>query len=200
MLATLPNAVSLARALLAFALFPLEDRPVWFLIVVSAAVVSDWLDGYLARKLNQTSRLGVVLDIVADNILRTALWMVVARMAPTAWLQCAAVLLVSVEWTTFFATQTLAGTHHWKDAAADAPKPIQAFFANGFRNPLAAWGMAGVFGLPVLCYIRFALPSLLPSPVLRGLAALLAGGRLLSLAVEAYFLWRYVLYLQRPTD
>ncbi len=30
--------------------------------------VTDWLDGYLARRLNQTSKLGEILDPVADRL------------------------------------------------------------------------------------------------------------------------------------
>lgn len=33
------------------------------------AVMTDWADGYLARKLNQSSRLGTLLDQVVDKIL-----------------------------------------------------------------------------------------------------------------------------------
>lgn len=44
------------------------------------ASVTDWLDGYMARRLNQTSRFGAFLDPVADKlIVATALVMLVER-------------------------------------------------------------------------------------------------------------------------
>jgi CDP-diacylglycerol--glycerol-3-phosphate 3-phosphatidyltransferase/cardiolipin synthase len=43
------------------------------------AAVTDWLDGYLARRLNQTSNFGAFLDPVADKlIVSTALILLVA--------------------------------------------------------------------------------------------------------------------------
>ena len=62
---TLPNAVSALRLLgvpvfLWLVLGPELDVLALVLLMVSG--FTDWLDGYLARKLNQTSRLGEILD------------------------------------------------------------------------------------------------------------------------------------------
>jgi cardiolipin synthase len=43
--------------------------PLLALLLFIAAAASDWLDGYLARKHNDTSLLGQVFDIVADKLL-----------------------------------------------------------------------------------------------------------------------------------
>ncbi len=49
-------------------------------LIFAAAGITDTLDGYLARKLGQTSRLGAFLDPVADKlIVATALVLLVSR-------------------------------------------------------------------------------------------------------------------------
>ncbi|MCW2756119.1 MAG: CDP-diacylglycerol-phosphatidylglycerol phosphatidyltransferase [Marmoricola sp.] len=68
---TLPNGVSFLRLLgvplfLWLVLGPKAD--VAALIVLMASGVTDWLDGYLARRLNQTSKLGEILDPVVDRL------------------------------------------------------------------------------------------------------------------------------------
>jgi CDP-diacylglycerol--glycerol-3-phosphate 3-phosphatidyltransferase/cardiolipin synthase len=56
-----------------------ERYPDWLAAsIFAAAAVTDWLDGWLARKLNQTSSFGAFLDPVADKLMvATALVMLV---------------------------------------------------------------------------------------------------------------------------
>jgi cardiolipin synthase len=68
---TIPNAVSALRLLgvplfLWLVLGPEAD--ILALIVLMISGITDWLDGYLARRLHQTSRLGEILDPVADRL------------------------------------------------------------------------------------------------------------------------------------
>jgi cardiolipin synthase (CMP-forming) len=68
---TVPNALSFLRVLLVPVFFwlvmvPEADELALGVLVVSG--VTDWLDGRLARALGQTSRLGQVLDPVADRL------------------------------------------------------------------------------------------------------------------------------------
>jgi cardiolipin synthase len=44
------------------------EQDVIALVVLMLSGVTDWLDGYLARRLNQTSKLGEILDPVADRL------------------------------------------------------------------------------------------------------------------------------------
>ncbi len=68
---TIPNVLSLARLLvLPLIYLDLVDGRLtraFILLVVFAA--TDWLDGYLARRLDQISRLGTLLDPISDRAL-----------------------------------------------------------------------------------------------------------------------------------
>ena len=49
-------------------------------IVFTAAAVTDWLDGWLARKLNQTSAFGAFLDPVADKLMVAAALIILVQL------------------------------------------------------------------------------------------------------------------------
>lgn len=70
----LPNSITFSRLLgLPFLLYGLHnptDRMRWIcLAVFLVAAGTDWLDGYLARKLNQVTDLGKFLDPLVDKFL-----------------------------------------------------------------------------------------------------------------------------------
>ena len=46
----------------------LNDRNLIATIIFIIAAISDWLDGYLARRLSQSSSFGAFLDPVADKL------------------------------------------------------------------------------------------------------------------------------------
>jgi len=64
----IPNALSLIRLVRVPFLFPLAglDNLMYFLGWYVLLGLTDWLDGMLARKWNQTSELGSALDSIAD--------------------------------------------------------------------------------------------------------------------------------------
>jgi CDP-diacylglycerol--glycerol-3-phosphate 3-phosphatidyltransferase len=66
---TIPNALSLARiAVLPLVLLDLlDDRFGRALVLLLLIGASDWFDGYLARVLDQRTRLGAVLDPIGDR-------------------------------------------------------------------------------------------------------------------------------------
>lgn len=68
---TIPNQLTLSRFAMAIAVFVLIDFQQWWacLAVFVLATFTDWLDGFLARRMNQTSALGRVIDPLADKVL-----------------------------------------------------------------------------------------------------------------------------------
>lgn len=85
---TVPNLVSAARLALVpvFAVLLLGGHDLWALGVLALSGASDWLDGVLARRLQQQSRLGELLDPAADRlfILVTLVVLAARDVVPTA--------------------------------------------------------------------------------------------------------------------
>ena len=67
---TVPNMISLVRLALVpvFAVLIVVGEDGWALLVLAVSGASDWLDGVLARRLNQVTRLGQILDPFADRL------------------------------------------------------------------------------------------------------------------------------------
>ncbi len=68
---TIPNALSFLRLLgvpFFFWLIVAKEQDGLALIVLVVSGFTDWLDGYLARKLKQFSRLGELMDPLADRL------------------------------------------------------------------------------------------------------------------------------------
>lgn len=52
-----------------------QDLFYWIAFVLTVIVIwADGLDGYFARKLNQTSKFGAILDIAGDRVVEMAYW------------------------------------------------------------------------------------------------------------------------------
>ncbi|HEY8720583.1 MAG TPA: CDP-alcohol phosphatidyltransferase family protein [Pengzhenrongella sp.] len=67
---TVPNLISFGRLALVpvFAVLIVQGEDVWALGVLAVSGASDWLDGVIARRFHQVSRLGQLLDPAADRL------------------------------------------------------------------------------------------------------------------------------------
>ncbi len=59
----------------------LHDRNVFATVIFVVAAITDWLDGFLARRWNQTSAFGAFLDPVADKLMVTGALLVLVFQA-----------------------------------------------------------------------------------------------------------------------
>jgi len=85
---SLPNVLTLFRVLLipTFVLVFLYHHETTALVVFTVAAVTDFLDGWLARRTNQQTGLGAFLDPMADKLLMlTAFAMLFASGAVPLW-------------------------------------------------------------------------------------------------------------------
>ena len=147
-----PNVMGYARILLAFiGLYLSLSRPVPAICTWLVSASLDLLDGIVARALNQTSSLGILLDICADNILRSSVWMAASRTMNSPTCTTMACLFTSVEWMTMLATQ-LSANVHWKEERHEDPWLVRTCFHNNFRNPLGMLVMYGLFSAGMWTY------------------------------------------------
>ncbi len=81
---SIPNLLTLIRIILIpiFVIvfyLPIHGAHIIVALIFAIACITDWWDGYLARRLQQTTKLGAFLDPVADKlIVAVALIMIVA--------------------------------------------------------------------------------------------------------------------------
>lgn len=84
---TVPNILSfirLAGVPLFLYLLLVREADVWAVVVLAVGGATDWLDGHLARRWHQRSRLGQVLDPLADRlyILATLIGFAIREVVP----------------------------------------------------------------------------------------------------------------------
>jgi CDP-diacylglycerol--glycerol-3-phosphate 3-phosphatidyltransferase len=117
----IPNIISIIRIILAVVLIFLEPFSLAFFIVYTVGGVSDVLDGFIARRLNITSRLGSILDSVGDLLFYSALAVkivpkMIELLSVIAWiiilacvcLQAMAYVICAIKYKKFSAVHTYA--------------------------------------------------------------------------------------------
>ncbi|WP_115718561.1 CDP-diacylglycerol--glycerol-3-phosphate 3-phosphatidyltransferase [Gallaecimonas mangrovi] len=99
---TIPNLLTLFRLLLIPIFLVLFYLPVSWAHWAAAfifwlAAITDWLDGYLARKLEQTTPFGAFLDPVADKVMVTAALVLIVEDYQSFWVTVPAIIMISRE-------------------------------------------------------------------------------------------------------
>ncbi|XP_041920390.1 uncharacterized protein si:ch1073-145m9.1 isoform X1 [Alosa sapidissima] len=160
-----------------------------FLPAYVTSIILDGIDGWIARRLNQTSRFGAWLDVIIDNMGRSMVWNMLFQWG---W------LISTLEWCVFVCNHSAFGVQ-WKSSFKESPYWVNAIMAKGFKTPLGVFTVAGLHVLPVWLYgcqhgvltNTFYIPEWCQGLVL----LLLIAGRLLCMSVEMWCIWTHVLYL-----
>ena len=139
---TWPNALSTLRLLMVpvFLWLILIDENLLAFSVLAVSSFTDWLDGYLARKLNQMTRLGQLLDPAADRLFILASLVGLASTDKVPW--WLVVVIVGRDFLLFFTFPFLAKEGY-------GPLPVNYS------------GKAGTFAL-LYAFPLMLLPNVLP--------------------------------------
>ncbi len=111
----IPNYLTFLRILsIPFILIPLQSgRPkssLWAALIFSVAFLTDWLDGFIARKKNLVTKFGKIVDPLADKLLiGCSLIMLIGLDRVEAWM---GVLLIGREIAVTWLRSTLAVKGH----------------------------------------------------------------------------------------
>ena len=95
----IPNLLSLLRVLLIPVLvvlyfLPSTYAPLWATIVFVLAGITDWLDGYLARRMNLTSPFGAFIDPVADKLIVVVALLLILFKSPVWFILLPVIVIV----------------------------------------------------------------------------------------------------------
>lgn len=122
-----PNILTVLRIGMALA-FPFATAP-WRLALALGAGISDALDGWIARRFNAQTKLGALLDGVADKLFVLAVLGTLLVHAEVAWWQALLVLLRDIVVGITFTSALL---HHqvdvWEHVGARLPGKLTTAF------------------------------------------------------------------------
>lgn len=178
---TLPNALTWIRILaipLIVVVFYLAEpwsRPAAGLLFAFAGI-TDYFDGYLARRLGQTSRFGAFLDPVADKLIVATALVLIIQSDPRFFLAITAAIIIGRE-------ITVSALREWMAEVGERAKVAVTFVAKWkttaqiagislmlYREPIAGFDIYGIGTallfvaaaltvLSMLDYLRAALPA-----------------------------------------
>ncbi len=148
------SRVVLALFTLALLYLPATNTILWTAFGLTVFVIwADGLDGYFARKLNQSSKFGAILDIAGDRAVEMAYWIVFASLG---WIAVWVPLLYLVRGTFVDALRSQASEQGYTAFGAKTmmQSPLGKFLvASNFSRFTYAVVKALAFCLIIACHI-----------------------------------------------
>ena len=133
----------------------LVDEPNKFLLYTFVSCCLDFFDGIAARKLNQTSKFGEIIDVLIDNFSRSALWIgvLIHSKDKNFLIIFSSIYCPLEEWFTFLCVQLMtvqSNDKHWKSINKNTkdPKWATVVFENGFKNIYGFFVVGSSWSLP----------------------------------------------------
>jgi len=148
--------------------------------IFAFAAITDWFDGYLARRWNQTSNFGAFLDPVADKLIVATALVLLVETHPSPWIAVPAVVIIGRE-------ITISALREWMASVGDRTKVAVSTIGkikttvqmiallmllyedDIFTIPIYGLGIVFLYMAAILTlwsmfiYLRAALPTLLKS-------------------------------------
>ena len=175
----IPNSLTLIRIFLIPVFIVVFYLPYQWAHLLAAAIftlaaVTDLLDGYLARKLDQTSKLGAFLDPVADKLRVAVVLVLLVQYDPSIWMALPAAVIIGRE-------ITVSALREWM-AELGARRKVAVSFWGKFKT------VAQMIALILLIYREavFGLPTYQIGMIALYIAALLT---LWSMLQYLYLAW-----------
>ncbi|KAJ8909022.1 hypothetical protein NDN08_005721 [Rhodosorus marinus] len=183
-----PNVIGYLRivlVVLALSRYGIE-RKVGFWVCYGLSFILDGFDGMAARRLNQTSEFGAFLDVTIDIASRGVL-------SCQAY-QVLGPLVLVLEGLVFTVNHRLG--KNWKIVVIEnSPWVVREIFRNGFRTPLGALAISGLFLMPVYGVVSVQMPKLAGMMAWKIAGVLIFACRALCGVAELFCLWRHCAYL-----
>ena len=116
-------------------------------IIFSLAAFTDWLDGYMARRLGETSRFGAFLDPVADKLMVAIVLVMLVHAESNWWEDIIAMIIIGRE-------ITISALREWMATIGERAN-VKVSVAGKIKTTLQMFGIAfmvfqePLFGIPI---------------------------------------------------
>lgn len=171
--------IGLIPVLVALFYLPWKDAHVACALVFMIAGITDWLDGYLARRMNLTTRFGAFLDPVADKLMVAVTLVLIVQADPNPLVAISAAIIIGREITIASLREWMAeigerkkvavsNLGKWKTMAQMVSIGLLLLAMDVWRDPLQEVGQyllaiaAGLTLWSMTLYLRAALPAFSP--------------------------------------
>lgn len=140
----LPNIITFIRIVLSIVLLTVVPLSPLFLIIYIFCGITDFLDGYIARKMCVTSNLGARMDTVADLIFVIVMFITLVPLIKvpsyiTLWIVVIVIIRISSITTVIFKYHTFAVLHTYSNKATGIALFFLPLFLGLIDVGILAW-------------------------------------------------------------